>query len=519
MAYSRTTWENSPSTATPISAALLNNMEQGIVDVDGSISSISGSVTSISGSVTSIAGSVSTISGSVNNTAGSVIALAGTAGTAYNLTSTYGSVVSTQGSVANIAGTAGTAYNLTSTYGSVSSHVSATTSVHGITDTANLVYTDNATLGSVATINASLGSVAGTVTTNTAAITATQGSVDARTGILNLSYIQTPKVTPTSSSIYSWGIAFTSNDNSYYCLLRDASPGTAQKRHLAYTNNNGGSFTFPNGGTAGTGLPISTTGGNTARICCSSNGNIIYVVINPDNATYYNIYKSNDSGATFAATTSGTANWTPNFAAQNIICSSNGSVVYASKDGTAIVSSTNAGATWSTANLSAGTYLYSLSCSSNGSIAFVATSSSGDGNILVTTNAGATWSTATSAGTNKLWRTIACSSNGSVVVAGAHSSSIANYCYLSLSTDAGTTWSDLTGAGLNSWTYAAISPDGNKIVAKGVYHTYSSINMGTTFYLEPTATGNVWSGPKNFLPSGSAVIGWQLDGAKLNFIY
>lgn len=145
-------------------------MEQGIVDVDGSISSISGSVTSISGSVTSIAGSVSTISGSVNNTAGSVAAIAGTAGTAYNLTSTYGSVVFTQGSVANIAGTAGTAYNLTSTYGSVSSHVSATTSVHGITDTANLVYTNNATLGSVGSIagsvtaiNSSLGSVAGTV--------------------------------------------------------------------------------------------------------------------------------------------------------------------------------------------------------------------------------------------------------------------------------------------------------------------------------------------------------------------
>jgi hypothetical protein len=87
-----------------------------------------------------------------------------------SVTNTQGSVNSTQGSVANIAGTAGTAYNLTSTYGSVSSHVSATTSVHGITNTANLVYTDNATLGSVGSIagsvtaiNSSLGSVAGTV--------------------------------------------------------------------------------------------------------------------------------------------------------------------------------------------------------------------------------------------------------------------------------------------------------------------------------------------------------------------
>lgn len=148
MAYSRTTWENSPSVATPISADNLNNIEQGILDVESSVNALSGTVG---------------------------VAM-GTAGTAVNISATQGSVTATQGSVAATQG------SVSNTQGSVSSHISATTSVHGITDTANLVYTNNATLGSVATINASLGSVAGTVSTNTAAIGSVSGTV---TTILN----------------------------------------------------------------------------------------------------------------------------------------------------------------------------------------------------------------------------------------------------------------------------------------------------------------------------------------------
>jgi hypothetical protein len=136
MAYSRTTWENSPSTDTPLSADNLNNIETGILGVESSVSSL----------------------------AGTVGILAGTAGTAVNITSTQGSVAAANASLGSVSGT-------------VSSHLSATTSVHGITNTANLVYTDNVTLGSVSTISASLGSVAGTVTTNTAAIGSVSGTV------------------------------------------------------------------------------------------------------------------------------------------------------------------------------------------------------------------------------------------------------------------------------------------------------------------------------------------------------
>ena len=61
MAYNRTNWENSPSTNTPLSADNLNNIEEGVLDVE-----------------------------SANNAlAGTVGVAMGTAGTAVNITSTY----------------------------------------------------------------------------------------------------------------------------------------------------------------------------------------------------------------------------------------------------------------------------------------------------------------------------------------------------------------------------------------------------------------------------------------------
>lgn len=134
MAYSRTTWENSPSTNTPLSAANLNNIEQGILNVE-----------------------------SANNAlAGTVGVAMGTAGTAVNITATQGSVTATQGSVA---ATQGSVVTLAGTVSTNTSNIA--------TNTSNI----SSISGSVTTINASLGSVAGTVSTNTTAITNLQGTV------------------------------------------------------------------------------------------------------------------------------------------------------------------------------------------------------------------------------------------------------------------------------------------------------------------------------------------------------
>ena len=88
MAYSRTTWENSPSEATPISADNLNNIEQGILDVESDFNALAGTVgvamgtagtavntTATQGSVVAIAGSVTAINSSLGSVAGSVTAI------------------------------------------------------------------------------------------------------------------------------------------------------------------------------------------------------------------------------------------------------------------------------------------------------------------------------------------------------------------------------------------------------------------------------------------------------------
>lgn len=456
MAYSRTTWENSPSTATPISAALLNNIEQGIVDVDGSISSISGSVTSIAGSVT-------TISGSVNNTAGSV---------------------------ATIAGTAGTAYNLTSTYGSVSSHVSATTSVHGITDTANLVYTNNATLGSVATINASLGSVAGTVTNLSGSVsniagtagtavnlTATQGSVAALTPG-TYSPIVTSRVASLSDTAWNTGKVKFFNSTSYYCITF---PGNAVGAYLGYTTDDGLSFSFP-GGTVSSPFwgGSSTLLGNSNIILLdtSSNGSVIYIAADTNPATYP-IYKSTNGGATFSTVGATLARY------RNITCSANGSVVYAisqASSGTmSLAYSADGGTTWGTPAAIAsasGVHMAPVN-GGNGSVAYVNVG----GTLYRTLNAGNTWATLTLPGTGLKISNVSANASGSVVVISGLRESTQSLSYLYKSTDQGSTWSAIGSK--DQWLSVAISPDGNKIIAEGSRAVYVSTDGGASFKIDP----------------------------------
>lgn len=439
MAYSRTTWENSPSTATPISAALLNNMEQGIVDVDGSISSISGSVTSIAGSV--------------NNTAGSVVVLAGTAGTAYNLTSTYGSV---------------------------SSHVSATTSVHGITDTANLVYTNNATLGSVATINASLGSVAGTVSTNTTAITNLQGTVSSIIPSGNYSYLPSPRIT----SLYNvWKVGKIKNltsPNSFYSLIYSYG---AVGAYLGYTSNGGTSYSFPGGTTSSPfwgGSSTNLTNNDIISLDASSDGSVVYLAANTDpGTTPYAIYKSTNSGTTFTTVGATSVRYV------GLTCSSNGSVIYATTQNTlgtvSLSYSNDGGATWGTpaALASASGLGVSPLTGANGSVAYV---SVGGTSLYRTLDAGTTWSVITLPVSGLEISTPSISANGSVVLINGIRTTTLYASYLYLSTDQGNTWNAISP--LDEWSFSRISPNGNIIIAKGAKAAYVSKNQGASWKTE-----------------------------------
>lgn len=343
-------------------------------------------------------------------------------------------------------------------------------------------------------------------------LTATQGSVVAARGNLRFSHLSTPFVA--GSVPFPQSFAFTANDDSYYVLLTTV-PASNFIHHLAYTSNGGTSFTFPNGGTAGTGLPQAYGAGyNPGKIASSSNGSIVYFAPHGGGTAgvLLNIYKSTDSGATFSTTSSGTNSW------RDVACSTSGSIVYAGGS-SSILYSANTGTTWSTATIASfsSPSSYQICCSANGSVAFVAVGDiNTSGNVYKTTDAGASWSTATALGSRK-WKNINCSSNGSVVVASALSGTSDVYSYLYLSTDSGANWSSLDTLGLDKWESATISPDGNYIVARGTHRTFSSKNMGTTFYLEPSIQHDMGFYPGYSSPSGSVVVNLS-PNSKVSFI-
>jgi hypothetical protein len=95
MAYTRTTWQNTPSTSTPLNATNLNNIEQGILNIESSGTATQGSVTNLSGSVNTLAGTVTNLSGSVSALSGSVAAGGQqTVGTAITSSASSGTVYS-----------------------------------------------------------------------------------------------------------------------------------------------------------------------------------------------------------------------------------------------------------------------------------------------------------------------------------------------------------------------------------------------------------------------------------------
>jgi hypothetical protein len=370
--------------------------------------------------------------------------LAGTAGTAWNLTS--------------VAGTLGASVNLTNTQGSVV-----------------------ATQGSVVS---------------------TQNSILSKFGNLSSSYLRVPVLNNMATKMY--GVSNTSNDDSYYLLLSNASGGgTPYVYYLAYTNNAGTSYTFPT-----TNIPQSATQGG--RFACSSNGSVIYFA--PYGGTTsgnLNIYVSTNSGTSFTATTSGTTTWS-NY---QPVCSSSGSTVYAIKSGTAVIYSNNTGSTWSTATISP-LNANTVVCSSNGAIAYAitnGTSTYSGGTVYKTSDYGATWGTVTSVG-YRSWTDISCSSNGSVVALAATYGTSEFNSYLYLSTDAGITWNTLNNAGLDDWYAVAVSSNGNFIVAYNGYDkVVTSKDGGNTFtnkeFNVPAAISS--SNKIKFTPSGSAVIGYN----------
>jgi hypothetical protein len=310
--------------------------------------------------------------------------------------------------------------------------------------------------------------------------TALAGSVTALT-LGTYSPVVTSRVASLSDTGWNAGKVKFFNSTSYYCITF---PGNAVGAYLGYTTDNGLSFSFP-GGTVSSpfwgGSSTLLASSNIILLDTSSNGSVIYLAADTNPATYP-IYKSTNGGATFSTVGATLARY------RDITCSANGNVVYAisqAASGTmSLAYSADGGTTWGTpaaiASVS-GVYMAPIN-GGNGSAAYVNVG----GTLYRTLNAGNTWATLTLPGTGLKINNVSASASGSVVVISGLRESTQTMSYLYKSTDQGATWNAIGSK--DQWSSVAISPDGNKIIARGSKAVYVSTDGGTSFKIDPRTT-------------------------------
>jgi hypothetical protein len=432
MAYNRTTWENLPSTATPISANLLNNIEQGILDIDGAFSSVSGSVSSVYGSVTSLAGSVVTVSETVSTLIAKPI---GTVSANYILgTADVGKVFKI---------TSSTAITITiPTNASASFPVGASTNfIMAQASTA----TFTAANGSVTVVGKPFKNIIGI--NNQTTVLKTDNDEWYMSGDLNerkwTQSSQTESLTATFSemvtSLTGTKIALVDQNNSLLHLSSDSG--------LTW-----GSVTVGS---------ISNTSNNIYAIAASSDLNKIYVAPYEGQIGY-----SSNSGTSF--TSVGPSNYF-----SRIICSQDGISAIATINGNGpMLRTLNSGSTWGTINTG-----YYGAITSNGSLQRVAVINNNNSDLLVSTNSGTSFSVKTKP-----------SSTTSYILYTAEGNKLffASDASLYVSSNDGTTWIKVSE---NDFSFVSMvtNSNGTKIHAIGsiasgsIFKLYSSIDSGATW--------------------------------------
>lgn len=223
--------------------------------------------------------------------------------------------------------------------------------------------------------------------------------------------------------------------------------------------------------------------GSWAKICCSKSGQYIYLVATSNSSC---LYQSSDYGVTWTKKISGVV-------FNSCCCNGLGNVAYAVVSYGVIRKTIDYGDTWTTATTATNVTYQSLCCSEDGgkvalsgydgkiyiSADFAASWSekgstrkwascvcSGDFNkiyipvdnsyIYYSSDQGQTWTTRSN---QAMWSNISCSGDGSVVAVGITDS------YFYISTDSGLSWNSQYTLPLAKWRTAAVSYDGNLIVA------------------------------------------------------
>jgi hypothetical protein len=212
------------------------------------------------------------------------------------------------------------------------------------------------------------------------------------------------------------------------------------------------------GGATWTSLP--TPGGNSHKICCSSNGSIVLI------AGFLSAYLSTDGGSTWTST------MTPTQQGTDVAMSADGSVLYYTDFQVGVYVSSNGGATWtqtSVPSLPGGRY--NIACSANG--ATVITSVTGNG-VYISRNTGATWTLVSSLPTAEWFSGMAVSGDGTTIAVSAVYGT-----GLYISKDSGNTWTNVSTL-TNSFLFSiAINPSGSIIALPdrddGIYISNSAL--------------------------------------------
>ncbi|HWF18727.1 MAG TPA: sialidase family protein [Verrucomicrobiae bacterium] len=189
------------------------------------------------------------------------------------------------------------------------------------------------------------------------------------------------------------------------------------------------------------------------------------------------IYYSGDGGMTWNPSDAPAKNWA------GIACSADGMRMVAVPNGGNAYTSINAGTNWVAQSASSNVFYTCVASSADG-INLAAAVGSGTGPVYTSSNGGTNWMTRSV--TSQNWTGIACSSNGTKIVAVP-----SGLAQIYVSSDSGVTWTNRGPA--NSWSCAASSADGNKLVAAiSTGNIYTSGDGGVTWTAR--ATSQAWKG-------------------------
>lgn len=269
----------------------------------------------------------------------------------------------------------------------------------------------------------------------------------------------------------TWTPAATPNDN--WASVASSADGT---KLLAVSDTGGWVLTSPDAGTTWVTNNLPTFYWGSAA--SSADGNTL-VVASP--------ISGYPEGAVFISTNAGLA-WTSNYLgdATSVAMSADGTkiVVVASPN---VWRSTNSGTTW--AQLTNAPALWSwvspsqyIASSADGKKLFYAVTSDinhNPGPIYISTNSGDSWNP-TSSGSN-FWGYVACSADGNTLLAVPYTFPSPNSIYLS--TNCGATWTTNNSPQM-AWGMVAASSDGGKLFAAAEGNADFAINSGSIYTLQ-----------------------------------